>query len=284
MRRIVTPPAMVLYLTCLLGVVLFVFSPQAFAGVILAGNEPVSAAAISLPYYDPYDCQKCHILFPLSDESADLQLNCEGSKDPGIFRDLLAIYKSPIEFNKKDLCFLLIIGGSLFLVDQGIYNSINGGPKTPEDWGTGKFISSFGDGLPALGICGLISIKDPRTGYLAVNAVAYSGLACYTLKLALGRARPWTGEGPYAFHGVGINDSYNSMPSGHSAVAFALATVLAKQYPEHKYIFYTCACIIGLSRIYVHSHWPSDVFIGAAIGIWSANQVMASSRIFEIKW
>ena len=114
--------------------------------------------------------------------------------------------------------------------------------------------------------------------------MAYSGIACLTLKAAFGRARPWLGEGPYAFAGPSIDDDYNSMPSGHSATAFALATVLAEQYPEYKYVFYACASLIAVSRVYVHAHWPSDVLAGAAIGVWSANQVMRNSRILEIRW
>ncbi len=213
-----------------------------------------------------------------------LQVGYADDKNVRILTDLHNIYTSPIEINKPDLCLLLVGGGSLLLVDQDVYNRINAGPKTPEARHVSAIVTELGNSLSALAICGLISTKDPETAYLGANAIAYSGIACLTLKTAFGRARPWTGEGPYSFAGPRISDHYNSMPSGHSATAFALATVLAKQYPEYKYVFYACASVIAVSRIYVHYHWPSDVLVGAALGVWSANQVMGSSRILEIRW
>lgn len=213
-----------------------------------------------------------------------LKIGYADDKKVQILADLHSIYTSPIEVDRNDLCLLIVSGGALLLVDQDVYNRINSGSRTPEARDISAVVTELGNGLSALAICGLISSKDPETAYLGANAVAYSGIACLTLKVAFGRARPWMGEGPYAFKGLQINDSNNSMPSGHSATAFALATVLARQYPEYKRLFYACASLIALSRVYVHAHWPSDVLVGAALGVWSANQVMGNSRILEISW
>jgi len=213
-----------------------------------------------------------------------LQVGYADDKNVRILIDLHNIYTTPIEINKCDLCLLLVSGGSLLLVDQDVYNRINAGPRIPEARHVSSIVTELGNSLSALAICGLISTKDPETAYLGANAVVYSGIACLTLKAAFGRARPWMGEGPYSFDGPRISDDYNSMPSGHSAASFALATVLAKQYPEYKQVIYAFASVIALSRVYVHAHWPSDVLVGAALGVWSANHVMASSRILEVRW
>jgi membrane-associated phospholipid phosphatase len=61
----------------------------------------------------------------------------------------------------------------------------------------------------------------------------------------------------------------SSFPSGHTLDAFAIATVLSRRYPTHHWVpwlAYGAAGIIGFSRITLQSHFPSDVFVGAALG------------------
>jgi membrane-associated phospholipid phosphatase len=61
----------------------------------------------------------------------------------------------------------------------------------------------------------------------------------------------------------------NSFPSGHAAEAFAIATVFERRYRDHKWvpwIAYGVAGLICFSRITLQSHFPSDVFVGSAIG------------------
>ncbi len=238
-------------------------SPRVFAGAVLAEHELGDGVVFAISSYGYREPER----------------DCVG-----IVTDLHNIYTSPIQVKESDLCLVIMGTGTMLLVDQDVYDRINAGPRSPEAGRISAVVTELGNSLSALAICGLISIKDPDTAYLGANAVAYSGIACLTLKAAFGRARPWTDEGPYSFTGPRISDDYNSMPSGHSATAFALATVLAKQYPEYKYVFYACASLIAVSRVYVHAHWPSDVLAGAALGVWSANHVMKSSRILEIRW
>ncbi|HEV2314864.1 MAG TPA: phosphatase PAP2 family protein [Candidatus Acidoferrales bacterium] len=61
----------------------------------------------------------------------------------------------------------------------------------------------------------------------------------------------------------------NSFPSGHSIEAFGIATVIARRYRKHRWVpwlAYGAAAVISFSRITIQSHFPSDVFLGAAIG------------------
>ena len=69
------------------------------------------------------------------------------------------------------------------------------------------------------------------------------------------------------FNGRGLIS--NSFPSGHAAEAFAIATVFERRYRDHKWvpwIAYGVATLIDFSRITLQSHFPSDVFVGSAIG------------------
>ncbi|MGE5584697.1 MAG: phosphatase PAP2 family protein [Bacillota bacterium] len=201
-----------------------------------------------------------------------------------LHEDLRRIYGGRIEIDPRNVFLLAAAGGTIMLVDEDLYGRITSGPRDPGMDRCGDVITDLGSGVATLGIAGLVALHDPQTGYLAANAVVYSGLSCAVLKAAFGRARPGLGEGPYAFGGPCIRDGYNSMPSGHSAAAFALATVLARQYPRYRVFFYAGATLVAISRVYERAHWPSDTLIGAAIGVWSANQVMGRSRLFEITW
>jgi undecaprenyl-diphosphatase len=58
-----------------------------------------------------------------------------------------------------------------------------------------------------------------------------------------------------------------SMPSGHTQVAFCVATLLSVQFPAFSWLFYTAAAVIGVYRVYVGSHFPSDVLVGALLGV-----------------
>lgn len=198
--------------------------------------------------------------------------------------DLRRIYAARVEVDPGKVTLLAFAAGTVMLVDRELYDEINSSPRDPVMDRWGDVITDLGTGAATLGISGLVALRDPETGYLAANAVIYSGLSCAILKAAFGRARPGLGEGPYAFSGPCIREGYNSLPSGHSAAVFALATVLARQYPEYRVLFYAGATLVAISRVYERAHWPSDTLVGAVVGVWSANQVMGRSRLFEVTW
>ena len=65
----------------------------------------------------------------------------------------------------------------------------------------------------------------------------------------------------------------HSMPSGHTAVSFAALVMIGMLFPRIKWATWTLAVIIGVSRIYVGAHWPSDVIFGAFVGMICADIV-----------
>jgi membrane-associated phospholipid phosphatase len=61
----------------------------------------------------------------------------------------------------------------------------------------------------------------------------------------------------------------SSFPSGHAAGVFSVATVVATRYRNHRWVpwlAYSFATAISFSRVTTMSHFPSDVFLGAALG------------------
>lgn len=70
---------------------------------------------------------------------------------------------------------------------------------------------------------------------------------------------------------------YNSFPSGHTQMAFTVATCLLWAYHRTgklkwrgMAIILGVASLVGISRIYVGAHFPSDVLGGAVLGSFTA--------------
>lgn len=67
----------------------------------------------------------------------------------------------------------------------------------------------------------------------------------------------------------------NSFPSGHTATAFAAATIFNKEYgplsPWYSVGGYSVATLTGITRIMNNRHWVNDVLVGAGLGIISAD-------------
>ncbi len=62
---------------------------------------------------------------------------------------------------------------------------------------------------------------------------------------------------------------FGSFPSGHAAAAFAVATVFAERYRHHRwvpFVAYGLAGVVAFSRLSNQAHFPSDIFMGAALG------------------
>ena len=88
-------------------------------------------------------------------------------------------------------------------------------------------------------------------------------------KVLIGRARPIFFEALdiTGFFPPSFDWAFNSMPSGHTAVSFAGLVMIGMLAPRYKFFTWTLAIIIGLSRIAIGAHWPSDVILGAFIGM-----------------
>lgn len=73
-----------------------------------------------------------------------------------------------------------------------------------------------------------------------------------------------------------------SMPSGQIAVAFSLAVIIWKFYPRTKaaYLSFGFALLVGLDRIYMGHHYPSDVLVGVVVGCIISAVIVAFLKRF----
>jgi membrane-associated phospholipid phosphatase len=121
-----------------------------------------------------------------------------------------------------------------------------------------------------------------RTGGQLAASGVLAAASFGLLKVVTGRSRPDAGQGTYDFHPFSGGGSF---PSGHSALAFALATTLgdASHSTWVTAGLYVIASGTAWSRVYDQRHWPSDVFLGAALGITSAKLVNGRWRLFGVR-
>ena len=87
------------------------------------------------------------------------------------------------------------------------------------------------------------------------------------LKPLVGRERPFE-----VLDVVPIVDApgSSSFPSGHTAYSFAAATALLLYERRWGIPALAFACLVGVSRVYLCMHWPTDVLAGAMVGAASA--------------
>jgi membrane-associated phospholipid phosphatase len=104
---------------------------------------------------------------------------------------------------------------------------------------------------------------------LAVAAAMICGEA---VKWLLGRYRPemLIAQGLYGFSFFADSGSRHSFPSGHTLRIFSAMTALSLLWPRAGGWLLGLAVLVGVSRVLVARHYPSDVLVGAFIGVFSA--------------
>ncbi len=113
-------------------------------------------------------------------------------------------------------------------------------------------------------------------------ALAYlAGLAAgsavlHGLKLVLCRRRPRDDFdfGLYGFLPFRFDWQYDSFPSGHSLTIACVAVIASCAWPQLAVLWFALALLLALSRALLTTHFLSDVFIGAGIGLIAAREAV----------
>jgi membrane-associated phospholipid phosphatase len=121
------------------------------------------------------------------------------------------------------------------------------------------------EGLRELGIRGLI-------------AMAGVGAVSQFLKHLIGRPRPRFAHGDEFALGSSLGSGFDSFPSGHAINTFGAAAVVAWLVPTLRVPMYMMAGLVGLSRVVRGSHFPTDVFAGAVLGVVIGSLAAAGFR------
>lgn len=133
-----------------------------------------------------------------------------------------------------------------------------------------SFFTHLGDSgllFIALTLLLLLFPKTRRAGFAAACALVFSLLFTnLILKHLFARPRPWVDCA--ALIPLVAEHDPNSFPSGHTSAAFAFALGSLRALPKRwmKVAVVILAALMGLSRLYVGVHYPSDVLIGFVVG------------------
>lgn len=129
-------------------------------------------------------------------------------------------------------------------------------------------ISRLGDGPLYVALALVIWLLDPRHGgQFALTALLAYGLevpAFMLLKNLIKRPRP--ADSVSALRAFIKPADRFSFPSGHTAAAFVMATLVAVFYPVGASMMLAFALVVGLSRVLLGVHYPSDIAAGALLG------------------
>lgn len=98
---------------------------------------------------------------------------------------------------------------------------------------------------------------------LAVSYVIYFPIY-YGLKNNLKRPRPFQ-KLEDINNLIAVPDKF-SFPSGHTACAFIFSVIISSFHNELALYLYTWSTLVGLGRVSLGVHYPSDVLAGAIIG------------------
>jgi len=208
----------------------------------------------------------------------------------GFFHDESRLWTSPLKITGKKFCFWVpVIGATMIALanDEKIYSDFKNF-EAKHKWvkDASPIVTMGGENITVASLSGLIYLsglafnneKAEQTGIIGIEALAHAGLIVTAGKFITGRQRPGYDHGiddwhwfPASFRQFGSDPQpkYDAFPSGHTIAAWALATVIAKQYKDCvivPIIAYTIATGVGLSRIMLDEHWLSDVIIGGALG------------------
>ncbi|WP_157942225.1 phosphatase PAP2 family protein [Salinibacter altiplanensis] len=212
-------------------------------------------------------------------------------------RNALTIAEAPFALSRSEQLLTLGASGVMLSVmstlDRPVYRRLQepSGPARATTAGLatpGQWYDRIGPDRAALGTAGLLAASGlvlgrrswTRTSVRVLEAVAYTKVVTGVAKGLASRSRPFVGDGPFAGAPGTFDGAHpqTSMPSGHTARAFAIASVLAHQ-ANRWYVSvpaYGLAASVGAERIRSGDHWLTDVAVGGALG-YAIGRVVASS-------
>jgi membrane-associated phospholipid phosphatase len=216
----------------------------------------------------------------------DVRLNKAYFK--GYLRDAGSVATAPLSWDASDwLEFSLIAGATVAVAHEEDHiqrwvlarrnDDTHFAADLAEPLGNGRYV------MPALGVLylyGRVSGRDRArsTALLSFESVIISGAFTGAIKYLSHKHRPTethTEDTPW--EGPSISRAYVSFPSGHAACTFAIGTVVASEYGDHRLVpplAYAASALCALSRVHDNEHWVSDVIVGSAIGHFTARTIV----------
>ena len=154
------------------------------------------------------------------------------------------------------------------VLDRQVFRAVNRLSSPPAfDWlmWSVTHLGSAWSGMAVLALA--ILVGQPRFGIVTALAVLTAGIIIGVTKALSQRPRPFSQL--QGVRVIGLRPADLSYPSGHTTMAFNLATLLALglslTWPARAGL-YLLAGAVGYSRLHLGVHYPLDVLSGAFTG------------------
>jgi len=193
--------------------------------------------------------------------------------------DVWNITRAPLDWRWREWLTLAGVAGGatalIYLADEDIRQQAIGSSNFRK---FGNKIAFLSDGTAFITLTGgfllsgaLLRDKEIETAKLLIESASISYGYAASLKHLVGRRRP----GPLGARDFDPFSGQLSMPSGETTHAFAMASVIAEQYPNWpvRIVSYGLAASVAAARIARDAHWTSDVVVAAAIGTFVGRSV-----------
>ncbi len=125
-----------------------------------------------------------------------------------------------------------------------------------------------------------------RVATQAALSVLLVSLLKYPLKFAFGRYWPATfqdhnpsllHDNAYGFNPFHAGVAYSAFPSGHAAVAAAVATVIWRTYPRYRVLAVLVWLAVSVGLLGAYYHFVGDILAGTLLGVVTASLVVRRS-------
>lgn len=154
--------------------------------------------------------------------------------------------------------------------DTAIYLAINkleGGPFVDRTMGFSSRILDWGE---VWILVSLLAAQSDATRFGRLPLLVIPPLWATMLTVNFPIKNLFKRRRPFLVHErarlIGRRPKDSSFPSGHTAAAFAGATLLSVALPSFAPLFWVFAVLVGFSRVYQGVHFPADVLVGAVVG------------------
>ncbi len=126
------------------------------------------------------------------------------------------------------------------------------------------------------------NINRPMVTVSLIAAILARLVVKTAILLIHGRPRPYVViETAHKLIPTSIAENFQSFPSGHTIFFFSLATVLYMFNKKLGVWFYVAALTMGIARIFVGVHWPTDIIGGIILGILVGLITMFGYRAYK---
>jgi hypothetical protein len=187
-----------------------------------------------------------------------------------IGEDQKRLYLAPFETHNLKWDALVLVGtGAFIAADRHIESQISKSNFNAYQRTSDIAIAGLAGSLAGIWLYGFKTEHHHarETGQLELETLVNTFLIYTPMQLIAGRQRPGEGNGNGDF--LKHHALNTSFPGGHAMFTWAMASVLADEYPKTwaRILSYGAAFTVTFSRFMARDHWASDMFLGSALGI-----------------